>query len=45
MKLKKELGHELTDLERTNLWTKARLDEEGQYMNEEVKEVSDKIVS
>ena len=44
-KLEKELGHELTYLERTDLWTRARLDEEGQYMNEEVKEISDKIVS
>ena len=44
-KLGKQLGRKLTDLERTNLWTIAQLDEEGQYMNEEVKEISNKIVS
>ena len=44
-KLEKELGHKLTDLGRTNLGTRARLDEEGQYMNEKVKEIVDKVVS
>ena len=39
------MGRKLTDLERTDSWTRAQLDEEGQYMNEEVKEISDKIVS
>ena len=44
-KLEKELGRKLTDLERTNLWTRARLNEEGQYMNKKFKEISDKVVS
>ena len=39
-KLEKELGRELTDLERSDLWTRARLDEEGQYMYDEVKEIT-----
>ena len=44
-KLEKELSRDLIDLKRTELWTRARLDDGGQYMNEEVKEISDKIVS
>ena len=29
-KLEKQLGCELTDIEKIDLWTRARLDEEGQ---------------
>ena len=36
-KLEKELGCKLTALERIDLWTSAQLNEDGQYMNEEVK--------
>ena len=44
-KLEKQLGHELTGLKRTNLWSRARLEEEGEYMNEKVKEIPYKMVS
>ena len=44
-KLEKELGRELTDLKRGDLWKRARVDEEGEYMNKEVKEIIEKIVS
>ena len=44
-KLRKQLGRELTSLKRTNLWTRAQLDEEGEYMNENVKEIPDKMLS
>ena len=43
--MEKELGHELTEFDRGDLWTRARLNEEGEYMNEKVKEIADKIVS
>ena len=32
-KLEKELGHKLTDLKRGDLWTRARVNEEEEYMN------------
>ena len=44
-KLEKQLSCELTSLERTNLWTRARINEQGEYMNNEVKKISNKIVS
>ena len=44
-KMEKELGRELTKIEKGDLWTRARLDEKGEYMNEEVKVISEKIVS
>ena len=39
------MGHELTEFDRGDLWTRARLNEEWEYMNEEVKEIADKIIS
>ena len=44
-KMEKELGHELTEFDRGDLWTRAWLNEKGEYMNEEVKKIADKIVS
>ena len=44
-KLEKELGCELTYLKKSDLWTRARIDEEGEYINEEVKKIAKKIVS
>ena len=44
-KLEKELGCELTYLKKSDLWTRARIDEEGEYINEEVKKIAEKIVS
>ena len=44
-KMEKELGRELTEIKRGDLWTRSRLDVEGEYMNEEVKEIVEKIVS
>ena len=42
-KLEKELGHELTELKRGDLWKRAQLDEEREYINVEVKEIAKKI--
>ena len=44
-KLEKELGHKLTDHERGDWWARARVDEEGEYMNKKIKEIAQKIVS
>ena len=39
------MNHELTEFDRGDLWTRARLNKKGEYTNEEVKEIADKIVS
>ena len=44
-KLEKELGRKLTDLQRDDLWARARVNKKGEYMDEEVKEIAKKIVS
>ena len=44
-KMEKEMGEEITKIDRPKLWTKARVDELGQPMNEEVEGISQKIVS
>ena len=44
-KLEKELGRELTELEKGDLWTRARLDKEVEYMNEKVKEIAEETIS
>ena len=44
-KIKNEMGHEMTDVDRPNLWTTTRIDEHENCMNEEVEGISQKIVS
>ena len=44
-KMKKGMDQEITKIDIHELWTRARVDELGQYMNEEVKGISQKIVS
>ena len=44
-KMEKMIGREITDVDRPNLWTMARVDKHKNYMNEEDKGISDKIVS
>ena len=40
--IEKETGQEITEIDRPELWTRARVDELGQPMNEEVKGISQK---
>ena len=44
-KMEKGMGQEITKIDIHELWTRARVDELGQYMNEEVQGISEKIVS
>ena len=43
--MERETGPEINEIDRPDLWTIARGDELGQPMNEEVKGISQKIVS
>ena len=42
--MEKKLGHELTEFDRGDLWTRARLNKKREYVNEKFKEIADKIV-
>ena len=44
-KMEKELGHELTKFDRGDLWKRAGLHEEREYMDEKVKKIAEKIIS
>ena len=44
-KMEKEMGHEITEIDRPDLWTRAWVDELGQFMNKEVEGISQKIVT
>ena len=41
-KMEKETGKEITEIDRPELWTRARVDELGKPMNEEVEGISQK---
>ena len=44
-KMEKELGNEFIEFDRSDLWTRARLNKKQEYMNNKVSEIADKIVS
>ena len=44
-KMEHTMGHELTDVDRPELWTYARVNEHGNFMSENVASTATKIVS
>ena len=44
-KMEHTISRELTDVDRPQLWTYARVDEHRDYMNEDVSSTTTKIVS